>query len=37
MTFRLIPRDVKFFDLFAAAGQNLSSAAVKLRDLVDRV
>lgn len=34
MAFRLIPRDVKFLDLFAAAGQNLNTAAVKLRDLV---
>ncbi len=34
MAFRLIPRDVKFLDLFAAAGQNLNAAAVKLRDLV---
>jgi uncharacterized protein len=34
MTFRLIPRDVKFLDLFKAAGQNLSLAATKLRDLV---
>jgi predicted phosphate transport protein (TIGR00153 family) len=34
VTFRLIPRDIKFLDLFAAAGQNLSTAAVKLRDLV---
>ena len=34
MTFRLIPRDVKFLDLFAASGQNLSNAAIKLRDLV---
>lgn len=34
MTFRLIPRDVKFLDLFAAAGQNLATAAGKLRDLV---
>jgi predicted phosphate transport protein (TIGR00153 family) len=34
MTFRLIPRDVKFLDLFAASGQNLSSAAVKLRELI---
>jgi len=34
MAFRLIPRDVKFLDLFAAAGQNLYAAAVKLRDLV---
>jgi len=35
MTFRLIPRDIKFFDLFAAAGQNVSTAASKLRDLVN--
>jgi uncharacterized protein len=34
MAFRLIPRDVKFFDLFAAAGENLHNAANKLRDLV---
>ena len=34
MAFRLIPRDVKFLDLFAAAGQNLNTAAVKLRNLV---
>ncbi len=34
MTFHLIPRDVKFLDLFAAAGQNLSEAAARLRDLV---
>src|SRR6188508_3122920 len=34
MTFRLIPRDIKFLDLFAASGQNLSSAANKLRDLI---
>jgi uncharacterized protein len=34
VSFRLIPRDIKFFDLFAAAGQNVSSAASKLRDLV---
>jgi len=34
MTFRLLPRDTKFLDLFAASGQNLLQAAVKLRDLV---
>jgi len=34
MAFRLIPRDVKFLDLFAASGQNLYTAAVKLRDLI---
>lgn len=35
MSFRLIPRDIKFFDLFAASGQNLAVAAAKLRDLID--
>jgi uncharacterized protein Yka (UPF0111/DUF47 family) len=34
VTFRLIPRDVKFLDLFKASGQNLSAAAIKLRELV---
>jgi predicted phosphate transport protein (TIGR00153 family) len=32
---RLIPRDVKFLDLFAESGENLSSAANRLRDLID--
>ena len=35
MSFRLIPRDIKFLDLFAASGENLASAAAKLRDLVN--
>jgi hypothetical protein len=34
VSFRLIPRDIKFFDLFAAGGQNLALAAGKLRDLI---
>ena len=36
MAFRLIPRDVKFFDLFIADGDNLAEAAERLSDLVDR-
>ena len=35
MSLRLIPRDVKFFDLFDASGANLAAAAASLRDLVD--
>ena len=35
MAFRLIPRDVKFFDLFAADGENLQAAAVDLREIVE--
>ena len=35
MTFRLIPRDIRFFDLFEASGTNLAAAAAGLRDLVD--
>ena len=34
MSLRLIPRDIKFYDLFEASGKNLASAAVALRDLV---
>ena len=36
MAFRLIPRDVKFFDLFIADGDNLAEAAERLAELVDR-
>jgi predicted phosphate transport protein (TIGR00153 family) len=32
---RLIPRDIKFYDLFEAAGTNLATASVALRELVD--
>ena len=36
MSFRLLPKDVKFFDLFVADGENLQAAAAKLRDMVDQ-
>jgi predicted phosphate transport protein (TIGR00153 family) len=35
MPLTLIPKDVKFLDLFAAAGANLAEAAAGLRDLVE--
>jgi len=35
MRISLIPKDIKFFDLFAAAGANLAEAARELRDLVE--
>ena len=35
MSFRLLPKDVKFFDLFVADGENLQAAATKLRDLIE--
>jgi predicted phosphate transport protein (TIGR00153 family) len=35
MSFRLLPKDVRFFDLFIADGENLQAAALKLRDMVD--
>ncbi len=35
MSFRLLPKDVKFFDLFVADGENLQAAATKLRDMVE--
>ena len=35
MSFRLLPKDVKFFDLFVADGENLQAAATSLRDMVD--
>ena len=36
MAFRLIPRDIKFFDLFIADGENLAVAAERLAELVDQ-
>ena len=36
MTFRLLPRDVKFFDLFIEDGEVLELAAGRLHDMVDR-
>jgi len=35
MSFRLLPRDRKFFELFIADGDNLEAAAVALHALVD--
>jgi uncharacterized protein len=35
MTFRLLPKDVRFFDLFVADGENLQAAAIRLRDMVE--
>lgn len=34
MAFRIIPRDIKFVDLFIDSGKNLSEAADHLRDLL---
>jgi hypothetical protein len=35
VAFRLLPKDVKFFDLFVADGDNLALAAQRLKDMVD--
>jgi predicted phosphate transport protein (TIGR00153 family) len=35
MSFRLLPKDVRFFDLFVADGENLQAAAVRLREMCD--
>lgn len=35
MSLRLIPRDIRFYDLFEASGINLAAAAARLHDLVD--
>jgi predicted phosphate transport protein (TIGR00153 family) len=34
MTFRLLPKDVRFFDLFVQDGENLELAAGRLQDMV---
>ena len=34
MTFRQLPKDVRFFDLFVAAGENLHAAATRLHEMV---
>lgn len=34
MSFRLIPRDIKFVDLFIASGNNLAEACSKLNEMV---
>ena len=36
MTFRLLPRDVRFFDLFVEDGEVLELAASRLHEMVDR-
>lgn len=35
MSFRLLPKDVRFFDLFVADGENLQAAAHRLRDMIE--
>ncbi len=35
MSFRLLPKDVRFFDLFIADGENLQAAATKLKEMID--
>ena len=35
MPFRLLPKDVRFFDLFIADGENLQAAATRLREMID--
>ena len=34
MSFRLLPKDVRFFELFVADGENLQAAAVRLHEMV---
>jgi predicted phosphate transport protein (TIGR00153 family) len=36
MTFRLLPKDIRFFDLFVADGENLEAAATALDEMVDK-
>ena len=36
MSFRILPKDPKFFELFAADGDNLTAAAAALHDMVDQ-
>ena len=36
MTFRLLPKDVRFFELFVADGENLHAAAVRLHQMVTK-
>ncbi len=35
MTFRLLPRDVRFFELFVADGENLQAAAARLAEMLE--
>ena len=34
MSFRLLPNDVRFFELFVADGENLEAAAIRLHEMV---
>ncbi len=34
MTFRLLPKDVRFFELFVADGENLQAAATRLDEMI---
>jgi len=36
VAFRLIPRDVRFYDLFAEDGRNLATASDRLNEMVER-
>jgi len=36
MSFRILPKDPKFFELFAADGDNLAAAAAALHEMVDQ-
>ena len=36
MSFRLLPKDPKFFDLFIADGENLAAAATALHEMVEQ-
>jgi uncharacterized protein len=36
MSFRLLPKDVRFFDLFVADGENLQAAATRLREMLEQ-
>jgi len=36
MSFRLLPKDPKFFELFIADGENLAAAATALHEMVDQ-
>ncbi|CAN5584405.1 DUF47 family protein [soil metagenome] len=36
MAFRLLPKDVRFFELFIADGENMARAASRLSEMVDR-
>ena len=35
MTFRLLPKDTRFFELFVADGENLQAAATRLKEMID--